>query len=171
MRLYYLTAQEWAEKILREQQFKLSTFHESNDPFELQAASIKNRRARRIYRDTIYEHWSKNLAMLCASTEWHSPVMWAHYGDKHRGVCIGFDTTDAVEVSKVTYEPDRLDGLLDPIGLGQLLTVHRVPAEFDPSRSHSRRSVRSFGARLRCACEQPDSAGRSFQSAGRLRLV
>lgn len=128
MRLYYLTAQEWAEKILREQQFKLSTFHESNDPFELQAASIKNRRARRIYRDTIYEHWSKNLAMLCASTEWHSPVMWAHYGDKHRGVCIGFDTTDAVEVSKVTYEPDRLDGLLDPIGLGQLLTKEQVMA-------------------------------------------
>src|SRR5428012_15945 len=35
MRLYYLTGQTWAEKILREQRFNLSTIEELNDPFFL----------------------------------------------------------------------------------------------------------------------------------------
>ncbi|WP_206955952.1 DUF2971 domain-containing protein [Trinickia acidisoli] len=126
MRLYYLTACEWAEKTLREQRFKLSTFDEANDPFELLAVSIKNRHARQIYKDLIYKHWNNHLAMLCTSTSWHSPVMWAHYGDKHRGVCIGFDTAEHVQVCPVSYRTDRLPGLLDSLGQRQLPTEEQI---------------------------------------------
>ncbi|MGF6470136.1 DUF2971 domain-containing protein [Paraburkholderia youngii] len=126
MRLYYLTACTWAEKILRDQRFKLSTFDEANDPFELLAISMKNRHARQIYKDVLYRHWKTHLAMLCTSTTWHSPVMWAHYGDKHRGVCIGFDTAEHVHVSQVTYRPDRLPGLLDSLGQRQLPTEEQI---------------------------------------------
>ncbi|MDO3559787.1 DUF2971 domain-containing protein [Ralstonia pseudosolanacearum] len=126
MRLYYLTACEWAKKTVKEQRFKLSTFDEANDPFELLAVSIKNRQARKIYKNHIYKHWINHLAMLCTSTTWHSPVMWAHYGDKHRGVCLGFDTADHVEVSQVSYRADRLPGLLDSLGQGQIPTQQQV---------------------------------------------
>ena len=30
-------------------------------------------------------------SMLCFSEDWKEPVMWAHYGDKHRGICVGFN--------------------------------------------------------------------------------
>jgi hypothetical protein len=126
MRLYYLTAQKWAEKTLKEQRFKLSTFDEANDPFELSAVSMKNRRAREIYSNLIYKHWTKHLAMICASTTWQSPVMWAHYGDKHKGVCIGFDTDESVQVNKVSYRADRLEGMLDSLGERQLPTQEQI---------------------------------------------
>lgn len=126
MRLYYLTAQKWAEKTLKEQRFKLSTFDEANDPFELLAVSMNNRRAREIYSKLIYKHWTQHLAMVCASTTWQSPVMWAHYGDKHKGVCIGFDTDESVQVNKVSYRADRLDGILDSLGQRQLPTEEQI---------------------------------------------
>jgi hypothetical protein len=126
VRLYYLTGCNWAEKILREQRFKLSTFDDANDPFELLAVSIKNRQARQIYKDFVYQHGNNHLAMPCMSTTWHSPVMWAHYGDKHLGVCLGFDTTDHVEAHEVSYRADRLPGLLDSLGQGQSPTEKEI---------------------------------------------
>ena len=32
--------------------------------------------------------------VLCFSTNWCSPLMWSHYADQHRGICIEYDTTD-----------------------------------------------------------------------------
>ncbi len=25
---------------------------------------------------------------------WSNPVIWAHYGDKHRGLCLGFEVPE-----------------------------------------------------------------------------
>jgi hypothetical protein len=33
--------------------------------------------------------------------------MWAHYAEKHKGVCFGFDVPDN-EAKRITYVPDRL---------------------------------------------------------------
>jgi hypothetical protein len=119
MRLYYLTQLKFAERILEEKRFKLSTVPEANDPFELLGASVGERRARQLYR-LLHSHLSESVGMLCTSRTWESPVMWAHYGDKHKGVCLGFDVADA-EAYQVKYEPRRLTGLLEHIGRGDLL--------------------------------------------------
>lgn len=29
--------------------------------------------------------------MVCFSGPWSNPVIWAHYSDKHRGICLGFE--------------------------------------------------------------------------------
>jgi Protein of unknown function (DUF2971) len=124
MHLYYLTEQRWAEKILQEQRFKLSTIGEANDPFELLGASVGEVKARRAY-GLLHEHWTRSIGMLCTTRAWESPVMWAHYGDRHRGVCLGFDITDA-EVHQVRYSPERLTGLLKHIGGG----AHMLEKQF-----------------------------------------
>jgi hypothetical protein len=31
------------------------------------------------------------LAFSVLAKNWTSPVLWIHYADKHRGVCLGFD--------------------------------------------------------------------------------
>lgn len=41
-------------------------------------------------------------------TAWDNPVMWAHYGQKHQGVCIRFDLAAQAQPQQVTYAPDRL---------------------------------------------------------------
>src|SRR5689334_4752674 len=40
------------------------------------------------------------------------PLLWSHYGGKHRGICLGFNVPcDALE--QVTYEDQRLRAELD----------------------------------------------------------
>jgi hypothetical protein len=108
VRLYYMTAKQWAPVILREKRLKISTIPELNDPFELLGASIGEDGMRRAL-DVLQSHWARNLGLICLTDNWHSPVMWAHYADKHYGICFGFDVSDRPDlISKVDYVPDRL---------------------------------------------------------------
>jgi hypothetical protein len=44
---------------------------------------------------------------LCFSADWRDPVIWAHYSDKHRGICLGFEIPDAL-CKEVEYVSRRL---------------------------------------------------------------
>ena len=39
---------------------------------------------------------------------WGNPVLWSHYADKHRGICLGFDLDDFY-AQEVKYRNNRLD--------------------------------------------------------------
>lgn len=110
MRLYYLTSEKWAKVILKERRVKLSTIGELNDPFELLGASIGDNKARRVVKYA-QQRLSETFGLICMSKTWRSPVMWAHYGDKHKGVCLGFDVVDTAP-REVRYTPERLTHLL-----------------------------------------------------------
>lgn len=128
MRLYYMTEARWAKKILQEQRFKLARVNELNDPFEFIAASIGEKQARKVAK-LLHDHWHKNIGMLCAGTSYSSPVMWAHYGHKHHGVCLGFDFLVDEEMrgpSQVKYEPERIKGLFDNLGPHSLMTEEQL---------------------------------------------
>ena len=90
MRVYYMTSHKTAvEHILPERRLKLSLFHELNDPFELQPYSLADKDLRRINRTLEKEYFGKK-GLMCFSDNWRSSVMWAHYAEKHYGVCLGF---------------------------------------------------------------------------------
>lgn len=110
MRLYYLTSEHWAKVILKERRVKLSTIDELNDPFELLGASIGENKARKVMKYA-QMRLSETFGLICLSRTWQSPVMWAHYGDKHKGICLGFDVVDAAP-KEVRYTSDRLTHLL-----------------------------------------------------------
>lgn len=113
MRLYYMTSECWGLVILKERRLKLSTIPELNDPFELLGASIGEKNIRCIMA-RLHDHWSKDMGMICLTDNWHSPVMWAHYAEKHNGLCLGFDMPDDPStIFKVDYKPDRLQNMLD----------------------------------------------------------
>jgi hypothetical protein len=112
MRLYYLTSDEVAIRhILPERRLKLSQFHELNDPFELEAFALGDKKLRQIARALQRDYFGKK-GIICFSDNWRSPVMWAHYGIKHSGICFGFDIgrdgADDDIVRQVSYEPKRL---------------------------------------------------------------
>lgn len=113
MRLYYMTRLETAEKhILPEWRMKLSTFDKVNDPFELLCADQGDKLQRRILR-VLRDHWTKRLGFISFSTNWRSPLMWAHYAASHTGVCLGIDIVEKDKIRKMVYEPERLKGLFD----------------------------------------------------------
>ena len=57
------------------------------------------------------KRWAKALdeqfGVLCFTTGWTDPLMWSHYGDRHRGICLGFQVDESI-LKKVNYSPKRL---------------------------------------------------------------
>lgn len=47
--------------------------------------------------------------ICCFSEEFNNPLLWSHYGDEHRGMCIGYslDRRPPPELKKVSYGGDR----------------------------------------------------------------
>jgi hypothetical protein len=48
---------------------------------------------------------SYDLGVLCLSARYNSPLMWSHYGQQHRGVCVEYDVSTVAtdEIRKVEY--------------------------------------------------------------------
>jgi hypothetical protein len=45
--------------------------------------------------------------ICCFSERWNSILMWSHYADKHRGICLGFNTKDLVGRADCLFEKIR----------------------------------------------------------------
>lgn len=90
IRVYHMTSTEFALSDLALGRIKLSRFSDSNDPFELLAYTFNDANSRRALRK-FKEHYDSKSGLLCFSGNWSSPVLWSHYGARHRGICLGFD--------------------------------------------------------------------------------
>jgi hypothetical protein len=101
----FLTA-EFGLKSLREKRLKLSTVDDLNDPFELLPYDMTDRKNRGIVREAA-KVWGAKYGMLCMSADWRDPVIWAHYADKHKGLCFGFEVAEKT-VRHVRYVDRRL---------------------------------------------------------------
>lgn len=91
---------------IEHRRIRVSRFRDLNDPFELLAVNneeMKFRRGLRSWRDK----FDKAYGLLCFSRDWHNPVLWSHYADKHRGVCLGFDLSEAL-IRRVSYVSKRI---------------------------------------------------------------
>jgi hypothetical protein len=109
IRAYHLTKLEHATSNIRSRRLKVATFEDANDPFELLALNLRgseNRSARKVLSQ-FKEAQRTQLGMLCFSRHWESPVLWSHYADGHKGVCLGFDVAEDV-LDDVTYVDDLL---------------------------------------------------------------
>lgn len=109
MKLFYLTSEEHGLQALRNWRIKLSLFHDLNDPFELYAAALNDAKHRTQFR-RFRDYVSENFGLICFSKQWKNPVLWSHYGDKHRGVALEVQVPPS-HVCKVVYTPRRI--LLD----------------------------------------------------------
>lgn len=122
MRLYYMTSERWGCSDLTHRHLKLSRFDDLNDPFELLSAHLGERAARRFY-SRLQRAVADRFGVICFSDNWRSPVMWAHYGDKHKGLCLGFDIREAAEVK---YKPERLKHELDQTQSGVRVSAELI---------------------------------------------
>jgi hypothetical protein len=106
MRAYKFLDAKFGLKSLREKRLKISTLPDLNDPFELLPYEMSDRNRRGALRKT-RDELAKNRGVLCFSADWRDPVIWAHYSDKHRGLCLGFEIPDRV-CQRVEYVARRL---------------------------------------------------------------
>jgi len=99
---------------------------EFNDPFEMVPALFKRKVFQRVKETSkkissetmnrvLLEVWEehkdryKKWGVCCFTESVDDIVMWSHYGDKHKGVCLVFDTSYKFfkGVGKVRYVPER----------------------------------------------------------------
>ena len=89
-RLYHFTNAAAARTILGDRRLKISFSYAVNDPFELKPFCFQNRGNYEAWIKFVQEH-SQTQGFLSFSEDFRSPAMWGLYGDRHRGVCLGFD--------------------------------------------------------------------------------
>lgn len=56
---------------------------------------------------------NKQFGMICFSKRWNNPLLWSHYADKHRGICLGFEV-DERGLKQVRYVSKRTNLKIPP---------------------------------------------------------
>jgi hypothetical protein len=104
-RVYHFINREHGLLALKRRRLKVAIFEELNDPFELLGVASRDLSIRLAYERT-KRGLSQYSGLLCFSGNWRNPVLWSHYADHHRGLCLGFDISG--EMMKVAYTHKRL---------------------------------------------------------------
>lgn len=107
MRVYHFTNLNFGLEDVRRRRLKIATLNDLNDPFELLGFSSADANVRKRFL-LFKEQLAKSRGMLCFSRHWRNPVLWSHYADRHRGICLGFDMPDECLVA-VKYQSKRLE--------------------------------------------------------------
>lgn len=111
MRVYYYTSQEFAFSNIINERIKISLLDDLNDPFEFLGIDLSDEDFRRHFQ-TARDEAAKRFGIICFSKDWHNPLMWGHYGDKHKGICLGFDIDDS-HIKEVIYFPEKMPAEVD----------------------------------------------------------
>ncbi len=106
MRVYHFLPTVHALEDIEKKRIRISEIDQLNDPFELWCVSQEDKRIRpglRKYKKEMGERFG----LICFCKHWHNPLLWSHYADKHRGMCLAFDVDDR-GLRLVKYVEERL---------------------------------------------------------------
>ncbi len=110
--LYHFTTAKYSLKAIRDRRLKAAELDKTNDLFEWLPYRGEMRESYQGYERC---RRAMSLAMLCLSKTYKNPLLWGHYADKGKGVCLGFDVriydiSGAFrQVFEVKYESQRLE--------------------------------------------------------------
>lgn len=164
MRVYHLLPARWAINDLARRRLKVAQFADLNDPFELLSLELSRPAQRKAFAKWRADSLAR-YGVLCFSRSWRSPVLWSHYADKHKGICLGFDVPNSW-LKPVIWVKERLplpkafleNGAPDASVLDQLFRTKfdhwryeeesRVVVPLQQAHKEGRHFFRPFGADL-----------------------
>ena len=106
MRLYHFINKKYGLESLNLKRLKIAQIDQLNDPFELLGVELSNPQYRDLFNQ-LKQDLSKDIGILCFCANYHNPALWAHYAEKHKGLCLGFDVP-LEACQKVRYSETRL---------------------------------------------------------------
>ena len=120
MQVYKFLQSKYGLRAVRERRLKISEVRTLNDPFDLLPFDLSDPALRQAVV-AARTKTGEDVGLLCFSRHWYNPVLWTHYGDSHRGLCLGFDVPDE-RTKPITYvdrpiklehfEPETADRML-----------------------------------------------------------
>jgi hypothetical protein len=143
MRLYQLGSANYALQNIERQRLKVSRIDNLNDPFELLGAMQRDKHWRRIFRQAKTRIHNQD-GVLCFSRSWRNPVLWSHYGDKHRGICLGFP------LDRPCSDHARRTLTMKPVAAKRgdmIIWHHLLPHGSSPNRAQRPRAVQYMSLR------------------------
>lgn len=105
VRAFHFTAASYALEDIRHQRMKVARIMDLNDPFEFLCGDLGDPKARKAFR-AFKEYESQRSGVLCFSKGWRNPLMWSHYGDRHKGTALEFELHDELPET-IVYESER----------------------------------------------------------------
>jgi hypothetical protein len=114
IRLYHFTTADHAMSDIENGHLKVARFADCNDPFELLALNFRFKPHRTTAR-SFKKEFDNKTGFISFSKNWTQPLMWSHYADRHKGVCLGFDVPKW-DVITMKYEDERILEGLDKVG-------------------------------------------------------
>lgn len=109
MKLFHFLSEEYALKALKDQRLKVSRFSGFNDPFELTSMTLDDKFNRSVINKN-KEKIDEIFRVLCCSASWNSPLLWGHYGDKHKGIALELEVPDdAAEAIRYRKNRENVD--------------------------------------------------------------
>ncbi|MDA5241029.1 DUF2971 domain-containing protein [Agrobacterium tumefaciens] len=106
MQLYYFTSLKHGLAAIRDKRLKISKFSELNDPADhigIFVSGVDNRKALRRQR----QRFDAGGGILCMSFDWREPLLWGHYADNYKGMCLIFEVDEQwwFDVEYITERP------------------------------------------------------------------
>ena len=68
-----------------------------------QLATKSDSEITKIFRDEVFPLEQSSLVVTCFSEKYDNLLMWSHYSDSHRGICLGFDLQKLYQNFKKYY--------------------------------------------------------------------
>lgn len=106
MKVYRFLDAKFGLKTIAERRLRISPIMELNDPFEFLAVDLGDRIYRRKYQANKLS-LAKNRGIISFSATWRNPLLWSHYSDKHRGICLCFEVPKN-HLTKIIYKRERV---------------------------------------------------------------
>ena len=106
MILYRFLNKKHGLESIKDCRLKLARLMDFNDPFEFMSVELSNQNLRNVLLKT-KEEMSGMAGILCFSSTWKNPLLWGHYADKHKGICLGFEVPES-SCGKIDYVDSRL---------------------------------------------------------------
>jgi hypothetical protein len=93
MKLYKFYNAQYGIEAIKNGRIKVSTLSDLNDPFDCRSISFTDHEQRQNYKEYLSEYM-KEKGILCFSKSWSNPVLWSHYANSHKGLCLELEAED-----------------------------------------------------------------------------
>lgn len=111
-KLYKYTSAKYALEYLKTQKLKVATFEDVNDPNEWipyahNDADGSNYLVDPANLESFKKVWGGKWGFISFSSQMVNSILWAHYGDKFKGIVLEFEVAPDAPVFPVRYQPTR----------------------------------------------------------------
>ena len=117
MKLYHFMKEEYALKAISHKRLKIALLDQLNDPFEFVSIQSTDDQVKQVFELTKVD-LSQKCGILCFSRDFKNPLLWSHYSDNHKGVCLVFETDKKIgdDFLEVDYKNEFIDIPVDFLG-------------------------------------------------------